>query len=337
MLCTDNAEADAAWKELIHGTERAVKRAKYVQEWRNPIRSPTIDTTEMTVSGVGTSNIAQNIHKLIRGKIVPSISQPAPLTHVICPSKFREENYKLIWNGSCLFCRNNKQTIPTTAYKSWLLLELYTQKETLSDNFFNLANNEELERKEFNQRLSDQVLFWFMELLPPLLTLPYEVAMETSKKSKAVTAMKSHMKSDREHNLASKIETRLEEDNKHIRIPKIDAERILREEGAKIANKVYQKDRNKLMQKNSSWSATTTGRKHKNGGDNGKSTNKPSKSKKGPTKRPKAIQKESELKPKKENKSVPKVYQRKKKTNWPNKHDYRKGGKKHLQKERQHN
>ena len=161
-LNKSTSENAQSWKQLIHSNNRAVQTAAYIKKWGGNPRSDTVDATETAVTGE--SNIHTSIRKKIRGELVPALApQPAPSKHAIKPSKFREENYKLIWNGTCLFRRNSERAVPISAYESWLQMELWAQKEDNAMAEYDLQSTQaNIFAKETNQRLSDQVLFWLM-------------------------------------------------------------------------------------------------------------------------------------------------------------------------------
>ena len=104
----------------------------------------------------------------------------------------------------------NEKMIPKTAFEAWLHMELWTQKEFLSQANMNFESTD-AENKEYdvNQRLSDQVFLWYMELFPSLIGLPFIVLSEAAKKSRTMATIKALIKDDKDHDLAKQIKDKV--------------------------------------------------------------------------------------------------------------------------------
>ena len=72
-------------------------------------------------------------------------------------------------------------------------MEMNAQKELLSENSMTF-NTDQYKIDTENQKLSDQILYWFMELFPNLVGVPFSIATEEAKKNQAITKLKASIK-----------------------------------------------------------------------------------------------------------------------------------------------
>ena len=61
-----------------------------------------------------------------------------------------------------------------------------------------------------NRLLSNRVLYWMMEVFPPLLSVPIQTIQEDILKNKGDAYLKGALKSDTAHQLAVEIEEKLD-------------------------------------------------------------------------------------------------------------------------------
>ena len=199
-------------------------------------------------------------------------------------------------------------------------MELYAQKEQLNLEDVFWDQDIPIEGPKCNQRLSDQILFWMMELFLTLISIPFEVALELSKKSRAAQKLRAVMDSDAEHELVQEIEEKVENDEEHYRIPKKEFGDFLKKKTDARINAVIKK----RERKNSLRGAATSPRnKEKRGVNSGKN------------KQPGATRNQAEKEQTKSTSTTPNPYlkQKKKEAVKKGKHNFRRGGKKKHQQE----
>ena len=263
------------WMKLVHKEDREQFRMKYLEEKKKEYETnPVIDNNNVNNTAEGEEN-GTNVNKdtgvgtiftrsIIRNNIIPQLAQAPAKKHAIRPSTFREENYKFIWNGTSLYNRKSTINRPRNAYEAWLQMEMNAQKELLSENSMTFDTDQYKIDTE-NQKLSDQILYWYMELFPNLVGVPFSIATEEAKKNRAITKLKASIKAAKEQDLAKAIEEKVELDDEHIRIPRDEFNKTVHAE----SKKVIMSHLNKQKQKNSSREKATNSRTQGKGGESG--------------------------------------------------------------------
>ena len=205
-------------------------------------------------------------------------------------------------------------------------MEKYARDNVLfADGMVLLKSNSKKEEEKENIKLCDQILFWFIELFPSILSQPFVVANEESKSRRAAAMLTRSIKSNAKHKLANDIEERLENDEEHIRIPREELDTLV----ARQVNKKIDAAFKNRKRKNSSRGDATTSRNRTKTSKNGAN---------GRNKRPKVTRKKEEEEANKteqaQNPYNRNTTKRNTTTTKGGRHDFRVGGRKAAQQRR---
>jgi hypothetical protein len=152
------------------------------------------------------------------------------------------------WDGQCFTPVYVKAT--TTPYSEWKILDQQAANTIISD--MDITTFAEMNRDGQDRKLTDEVMYWMIEVYEPILTAPFIIAKEQSLLDKANAELKGLFISEDTHTLARKIEDKVDADNEHIKLGRSELPSIIRAEVAKELGKNKRKNYSGEEEKTSS-------------------------------------------------------------------------------------
>ena len=228
-VCTCNADTENKWEELLHGE----KRSAYQQMAAATISQQFTENT--TVSPTSHNPTSTSTSSLL-------ILNESPLD---------------LWHQMEELTIENKET----------------DNDVTDDNETNEGKSEEKTDSvpppsffnDFNVQLCNHVMLWMLEIFPPLLTNPYQITLENFLNNQINIKIKGLIQSNKDHEIAKKIEEKLEEDKEVLHIEKKELDK-------QIALAV-KKQAKSSMKKNSLGAVATLSQSNTNDGTTGLKSN----------------------------------------------------------------
>ena len=290
-VCTEQTTEDQLI-HLIHGDNReALRQTQYERQQQPRVTgmTPRILMTTPPANGAGTS---------------------------VTPINIEDQN------DVQLFLDREPVQDPLELWKS--LETAVTRADNVITNRAGLSDEVVLARIG-DRRLSDRVLYWMMEVFPPLLSVPFQAIQQDALKNRGDAYLKGALKSDSATDLAVEIEELLDKDDT-VRCSQLKLSAMIQEG---IAKALTQQARKKSL----GGAGKPSSRENTTDGANGKNKSK-SNTKVKFAKRPMKVQGTEYTGPN-PYKKTKRTVQSPAKTN--GKHDFHPGGKRHHQSQQRNN
>lgn len=330
-LCSfnKNINGNKKWEKLIHSDEREIQRKKFIELWKEKSSDESIDDgiEDNFPSRLNSPNRTDE-RKIIRQAIISNFRLPPSIIHTISASPARANNYKFLSHGSNVYQRSKPSKLESP-FEFWLRMEKFAQA---TENDFQLNSTLLSLTEKEDCLLSNQIFFRFVETFQSQLGIPFSVLLEQSKKHKAEAMLQASFEKEDSHNLADKIENRLnnDDDDDDVTIKRSDLRKLIASE----AEAIFTRKMKQEARKKSSREAAVTFQRNASDGASGNENS---------TKKKKTVRLQKSIL--KNKKSTNHPYSKQKKTNTQQqtsslksskgKHDFKHGGKSAHQKQNQ--
>ena len=159
-----NKDEKEKFEYLLHTNDWEIKRKRYIDKCCSNAQKSSngndynLNFEDSDNHNVTTSTPCTPTQGIIKKSVTPVLNQRSIVTHQFNPPIYRQNEYKLTWNGVNLIQRAREKE-PKTPFKTWLKTEECIQDNVLfTDGMeFNKSNSKKEQEKE-NIKLCDQIL-----------------------------------------------------------------------------------------------------------------------------------------------------------------------------------
>ena len=174
-------------------------------------------TSVITTTVVATHKWERLLHKKRDGYrelvCLRMLEKETPTPTVVSPNRRAAESTTSTISTTTAPPNPTKPPEFTSAMEGWTKMELEAEN---ADIEYQTKDGNGDESEEADQRLSDFVMRWIAKVFQPLFTLPYSTTLINLVKTRAHAQVRNLIKSEKEHNLANKVEEVVKDEEKEI-------------------------------------------------------------------------------------------------------------------------